>query len=99
MERILASEGIREKQALLEGRREIEGGRLELVQLAARLIIEDALEGEARTCTTMSARTTRSGSWMRSLASWICRHLASRSGELKCEYKDSSGVKHSLAFL
>ena len=49
MERIPASERTREKlRALMEGRSEIEDGRSELVRLAARLIIEEALEGEAR---------------------------------------------------
>ena len=49
MERIPASERTREKRkALMEGRSEAEDGRSELVRLAARLIIEEALEGEAR---------------------------------------------------
>src|SRR6516162_7419573 len=49
MDRILASERTREKlKALVEGRSELEEGRSELVRLAARLIIEEALEGEAR---------------------------------------------------
>jgi putative transposase len=49
MERIPASERTREKlKALMEGRGEPEAGRSELVRLAARLIIEEALEGEAR---------------------------------------------------
>ena len=49
MERIPASERTREKlQALMEGRSEAEDGRSQLVRLAARLIIEEALEGEAR---------------------------------------------------
>jgi transposase-like protein len=49
MERIPASERTREKlTALMEGRSEVEDGRSELVRLAARLIIEEALEGEAR---------------------------------------------------
>jgi len=49
MERIPASERTREKlKALMEGRGEIEDGRSELVRLAARLIIEEALEGEVR---------------------------------------------------
>jgi len=49
MERIPASERTREKlRALIEGRSEIENGRSELVRLAARLIIEEALEGEAK---------------------------------------------------
>ena len=49
MERIPASERTREKlKALMEGRSEAEDGRSELVRLAARLIIEEALEGEAR---------------------------------------------------
>src|SRR5437764_8875775 len=49
MERIPASERTREKlRALIEGRSEIEDGRSELVRLAARLIIEEALEGEAK---------------------------------------------------
>jgi transposase-like protein len=47
MERIPASERTREKlKALMEGRSEIEDGRSELVRLAARLIIEEALEAE-----------------------------------------------------
>ena len=49
MARIPASERTREKlKALMEGRGEIEDGRSELVRLAARLIIEEALEGEVR---------------------------------------------------
>ncbi len=49
MERIPASERTREKlKALMEGRSETGDGRSELVRLAARLIIEEALEGEAR---------------------------------------------------
>ena len=49
MDRILASERTREKlKALMEGRGESEDGRSELVRLAARLIIEEALEGEVR---------------------------------------------------
>jgi putative transposase len=48
MERIPASERTREKlRALMEGRSEVADGRSELVRLAARLIIEEALEGEA----------------------------------------------------
>jgi putative transposase len=48
MERIPASERTREKlRALMEGRNEVADGRSELVRLAARLIIEEALEGEA----------------------------------------------------
>jgi hypothetical protein len=49
MERIPATERTREKlKALMEGRSVVEDGRSELVRLAARLIIEEALEGEAR---------------------------------------------------
>jgi transposase-like protein len=49
MERIPASDRTREKlKALMEGRSEVADGRSELVRLAARLIIEEALEGEAR---------------------------------------------------
>jgi len=49
MERIQASERTREQlEALMEGRRETTEARSELVRLAARLIIEEALEGEAR---------------------------------------------------
>ena len=49
MERIPASERTREKlRALMEGGSEAEDGRSALVRLAARLIIEEALEGEAR---------------------------------------------------
>ena len=48
MERIPASERTREKlKAVIEGTGE-SGGTSELVRLAARLIIEEALEGEAR---------------------------------------------------
>src|SRR5437763_3237816 len=48
MERIPASERTREKlKAVIEGSSE-GGGASELVRLAARLIIEEALEGEAR---------------------------------------------------
>jgi transposase-like protein len=49
MERIPASERTRENlKALMRERSEIADGRSELVRLAARLIIEEALEGEAR---------------------------------------------------
>ena len=49
MERIRASDRTRERlKALMEGRSEVADGRSELVRLAARLIIEEALEGEAR---------------------------------------------------
>ena len=49
MERIPASERSREKlQALIEGRSEAEERGSELVRLAARLILEETLEGEAR---------------------------------------------------
>jgi transposase-like protein len=49
MERIPASERTRERlQALMNGESEAADGRSELVRLAARLIIEEALEGEAR---------------------------------------------------
>jgi putative transposase len=49
MERIPASERTREKlRALMSGRSEVEDERSELVRLAARLIIEEALEGETR---------------------------------------------------
>ena len=49
MERILASERTRERlKVLMNGERESTDGRSELVRLAARLIIEEALEGEAR---------------------------------------------------
>ena len=49
MERIPASDRTREKlKALMEGRSEVADGRSELVRLAARLIIEEALEGEVR---------------------------------------------------
>ena len=48
MKRISASERTREKlKALMEGRAEATDERSELVRLAARLIIEEALEGEA----------------------------------------------------
>jgi mutator family transposase len=48
MERIPASERTREKlKALMEGRAQATDERSELVRLAARLIIEEALEGEA----------------------------------------------------
>jgi len=48
MERIPASDRTREKlKALMKGRSEASGGRSELVRLAARLIIEEALESEA----------------------------------------------------
>lgn len=48
MERIPASERTREKlKALMEGRSEATDGRSELLRLAVRLIIEEALEGEA----------------------------------------------------
>jgi hypothetical protein len=48
MERIPASDRTREKlKALMDGRSEASGERSELVRLAARLIIEEALEGEA----------------------------------------------------
>src|SRR6202011_4791159 len=49
MDRIPTSERTCEKlKALMEGRSEVGDGRSELVRLAARLIIEEALEGEAR---------------------------------------------------
>jgi putative transposase len=49
MERIPASERTREKlKAMIEGRNEGGGSRSELIRLAARLIIEEALESEAR---------------------------------------------------
>ena len=49
MDRIPASERTREKlKALMEGRSGAAGGRSELVRLAARLIIEEALEGETK---------------------------------------------------
>ena len=49
MDRLPASERTREKlKALMEGRSEAEDGRSELVRLAARLIIEEALVAEAR---------------------------------------------------
>jgi transposase-like protein len=49
MGRIPASERTREKlKAVIEGGREDGGSRSELVRLAARLIIEEALESEAR---------------------------------------------------
>ena len=49
MERIPASERTREKlKALMEGRIEAPDARSELVRQAARLIIEEALEGEAK---------------------------------------------------
>src|SRR5271169_3798155 len=49
MERIPASERTREKlKALMEGRIEAPDGRSELMRQAARLIIEEALEGEAK---------------------------------------------------
>jgi putative transposase len=48
MERIPASERTRERlKALMEGESDAADGRSELVRLAARLIIEEALEGEA----------------------------------------------------
>src|SRR4029453_4060429 len=48
MERIPASERTRERlKAVMEGEMEAADGRSELVRLAARLIIEEALEGEA----------------------------------------------------
>ena len=49
MERIPASERTRDKlRALMQGQSEATDGRSALVRLAARLIIEEALEGEAR---------------------------------------------------
>ena len=49
MERIPASERTRERlKALMNGESEAVDGRSELVRLAARLIIEEALEGEAK---------------------------------------------------
>jgi transposase-like protein len=49
MDRIPASERTRERlKALMEGRSETQDEISELVRLAARLIIEEALEGEAR---------------------------------------------------
>jgi putative transposase len=49
MQRIPATERTREKlRELMDGRSAVEDGRSELVRLAARLIIEEALEGETR---------------------------------------------------
>lgn len=49
MERIPASDRTRERlRALMNGESEAADGRSELVRLAARLIIEEALEGEAK---------------------------------------------------
>ena len=49
MQRIPATERTREKlRELMDGRSAVADGRSELVRLAARLIIEEALEGEAR---------------------------------------------------
>jgi putative transposase len=49
MARIPASERTREKlRVLMDGRSEVEDERSELVRLAVRLIIEEALEGEAK---------------------------------------------------
>lgn len=48
MERIQASERTRERlKTLMEGKSEASGSSSELVRLAARLIVEEALEGEA----------------------------------------------------
>ena len=48
MERIPGSERTRERlKGLMDGTGEAVDGRSELVRLAARLIIEEALEGEA----------------------------------------------------
>ena len=48
MERIPASERTREQlKALMEGKAEATESNSDLVRLAARLIIEEALEGEA----------------------------------------------------
>jgi putative transposase len=48
MQRIPATERTREKlRELIESRSEVEDGRSELVRLAARLSIEEALEDEA----------------------------------------------------
>lgn len=48
MERIPGSERTRERlKALMDGESDAADGRSELVRLAARLIIEEALEGEA----------------------------------------------------
>lgn len=48
MERIPASERTREAlKALMDGRSEATDARSELVRLAARLIVEEGLEGEA----------------------------------------------------
>ena len=50
MDRIPASERTREKlKALMEGRSEVADGRSELVRLAARLIIEEALKAKRET--------------------------------------------------
>ncbi len=49
MERIPASERTRERlKALMSGEQEVADSRSELVRLAARLIIEEALEGGKR---------------------------------------------------
>ena len=50
MERILVSDRTREQlRALIAGRAEVEDARSEPVQLAARLLIEEALEEERTT--------------------------------------------------
>ena len=92
MERIPAFEQTREKlKALLDGRRVVEDRRSALVRLAARLIIEEALEGEARDALGRDyyARSAIPGSRIsqrlskRSRAPRGGRHRISRAAELR----------------
>jgi hypothetical protein len=63
MERIPASARTRERlKALMEGRAEAPEGRSEVVRLAAQLIIEEALEGEAADALGRGHGTSR---WIR----------------------------------
>ena len=75
MKRIPASERRREKlKAVIEGTSE-GGGTSELVRLAARLIIEEALEGEARDALGREyyARGTAARGW---LPQWLPQRAA-----------------------
>jgi hypothetical protein len=69
MERIQASERTRERlKALMDGTGEAADGRSELVRLAARLIIEEALEGEALSTRQICQRGRDSRVFRRPLA-------------------------------
>jgi len=100
MERIPASERTREKlKALIEERNEVEDGRSELVRLAARLIIEEALEGEARDALGRDyyARGAIPGSGYRNGYRRGRVHRAEAAIEYRCAADRRSGRAVSLA--